>query len=181
MENHEGILLVDDDDVFRGRLAKALSDRNHEVFEAKNSSEALASLKKNKIKKVVLDLRLEKEHGLDLLPELKKIDSEVRVLILTGYGTIGTAVDAVKRGAYNYLSKPVNADAILHALSSEGEAIVIKNPETQRMPELEQVEWDYINRILTECSGNISKAAKVLGIHRRSLQRKLSKAPQSLK
>ncbi|MCO6432521.1 MAG: response regulator [Deltaproteobacteria bacterium] len=170
------ILVIDDDDVFRHRLARAFKDREIEAFEAGERAEALSQLEKFKPEAVVLDLKLGLESGLELLVQLKRIHSDIKVVVLTGYGTIATAVEALKRGAVNYLTKPTDADSVLAALADGG-----KNGATRiSTPPLEQVEWDHIHRVISDCGGNISKASKLLGMHRRSLQRKLGKAPRRI-
>jgi two-component system response regulator RegA len=113
--------------------------------------------------------------GLELVRDLKKFAPATRVLVLTGFGSIATAVEAVKLGAVNYLSKPADADDILAALE-RGEADPLETPDAPaQAPSLARAEWEHINRILADCGGNISEAARRLGIHRRSLQRKLRK------
>jgi two-component system response regulator RegA len=99
------------------------------------------------------------------------------MVVLTGYGTIATAVEAVRRGAINYLTKPLDADQILAAFEKEGEPAISSVPVDGTIPSLARVEWEHIQRILHDCEGNISLAARKLGIHRRSLQRKLAKLP----
>ncbi|RIL07566.1 MAG: two-component system response regulator, partial [Proteobacteria bacterium] len=113
------------------------------------------------------------ESGLDLLGEISAL-SKAKVVVLTGYGSIATAVEAVKLGAVNYLTKPVNADTVLAAFEKSA-------PSRVEIPDLAQVEWEHIQRVVNEYNGNISRASKVLGLHRRSLQRKLAKNPGRLK
>jgi two-component system response regulator RegA len=112
--------------------------------------------------------------GLDLIHLLKRADPETRIVVLTGYGSIATAIEAVRRGATNYLTKPADADEILSAL---GEAAAESATVPAKPMSLDQVEWEHINRVLLDCDGNISEAARILGLHRRSLQRKLAKFP----
>ena len=177
MNHTKSILVVDDDDVFRSRLARAFRDRGFNVGEASNSIEAYDYVQGTKPKLIVLDLKLQNESGLVLLKELLDLDGALRVVVLTGYGTIATAVDAVKSGAVNYLTKPVDADTVLAAFHIE-----MRNETSQiGIPHLAQVEWDHIQRVIKDCDGNITQAAKALGMHRRSLQRKLGKNPQQLK
>ncbi len=128
----------------------------------------------------VVDLRMPGRGGLELVRDLKQFDASIRVLVLTGFGSIATAVDAVRLGATNYLPKPADADDILAAFE-RGEADVLKSPAPEfEAPSLARAEWEHINRVLADCGGNISEAARRLGIHRRSLQRKLRKqAPES--
>jgi two-component system response regulator RegA len=117
--------------------------------------------------------------GLELVSDLLAINSEMEIVVLTGYGSIATAVEATRRGAVDYLTKPADADQILAAFEKSGKKSAAKNVSAgmATVPSLGRVEWEHIQRILTDCGGNISQAARVLGIHRRSLQRKLSKYP----
>lgn len=173
------ILLVDDDEIFRARLVQALEGRAYRVFSAATYDDALMIGKQEQPEFAVFDLRLSKMTGLDLLSEFLSISPQTKVLILTGYGSIATALDAVSLGAVNYLTKPADADDILRAFTRD--AVSTKaSPLTfaaSSAPSLAQAEWEHIQRILSDCKGNISQAAKVLGIPRRSLQRKLTKYP----
>ena len=131
----------------------------------------------------VLDLKLGADNGLALIPELKALRPGLRILLLTGYASIATAVEAIKRGADDYLAKPVDADAIVNAL------LAAQSPEKHHggatgdkalphaPPPLKRLEWEHIHRVLAECEGNISETARRLGLHRRTLQRKLAKHP----
>jgi two-component system response regulator RegA len=172
-ESLPSILLVDDDEVLRERLATAIRARGYEVRTAGSADEALREVAKDSPEMAVLDLKMPGGSGLDLLKELRRADPHTRVLMLTGYGSIATAVEAVREGAVGYLPKPADADEILAALAGT---------HTQKAPGLEtpslaRAEWEHIQRVLTDCGGNISEAARRLGIHRRSLQRKLHKYP----
>jgi two-component system, response regulator RegA len=172
-ETLPSILLVDDDEVLRERLATALRARGYEVRTAGSTDEALREVAKDSPEMAVLDLKMPGGSGLELLKELRRVDPHTRVLMLTGYGSIATAVEAVREGAIGYLPKPADADEILAALAGT---------HTQKVPGLEtpslaRAEWEHIQRVLTDCGGNISEAARRLGIHRRSLQRKLHKYP----
>lgn len=173
------LLIIDDDPTFARVLARALSSRGFEVLTAGNADEARALARRHHPRYCVLDLKLGDENGLRLIPELKALVPEIRVLLLTGYASIATAVEAIKRGAHDYLSKPVDADAVVRALldgdSSTGEDDVVDAPEAPLA--LRRLEWEHIQRVLTECDGNISETARRLGMHRRTLQRKLSKHP----
>src|SRR6185295_3753281 len=119
------------------------------------------------------DLRMPDVSGLDLIEQIKGIDSTITIIILTGYGSIPTAMQALKLGADHYLSKPVDVDQILAAYE-ELHAEVAERQAPLTVPSLARVEWEHIQRVLSDCSGNISQASKLLGIHRRSLQRKLA-------
>jgi two-component system response regulator RegA len=125
----------------------------------------------------VLDLKLGEESGLALIPELLEIRPELRILLLTGYASIATAVEAIKRGAWDYLAKPVDADQVVQALRGGGHADEEAAAPVFAAPPLKRLEWEHIQRVLAECDGNISEAARRLGLHRRTLQRKLSKRP----
>lgn len=124
----------------------------------------------------VVDLRMPGENGLELLKHLHALYPQMRVVILTGYGSISNAVDALRLGAVNYVAKPAGTDDILAAFE-RAESPPLTAVDTHEVPSLARAEWEHINRILSDCSGNISEAARRLGIHRRSLQRKLQKYP----
>lgn len=175
VETKETILVVDDDATFRSRLVRALGARGYTTFEAADGDRALAVAREKRPERAVLDLRMPGMSGLALIAELVKIDADMQILVLTGYGSIATAVEAVRLGAINYLSKPVDTDQILAAFDREGDAGTPAVAETA--PSLARVEYEHIQRVLSDCGGNISEAARRLGIHRRSLQRKLSKLP----
>lgn len=169
------ILVVDDDAPFRQRLVKAFAARGMEARGAGSAAEALSLARQSAPQAAILDMRMPGSSGLDLIPQLLAINSAMQILVLTGYGSIATAVEAVRRGALNYLTKPLDADQILAAFETDAAAPPPSTPETT--PTLARVEWEHIQRILTDCDGNISLAARKLGLHRRSLQRKLSKYP----
>jgi two-component system response regulator RegA len=170
------ILLVDDDEVLRERLAQAIRARGYEVKTAGNAAEALREVAIESPEMAVLDLKMPGMSGLELLRELRQLDPATRVLMLTGYGSIATAVQAVREGAVGYLPKPADADEILAALMGKDTTATKSGAET---PSLARAEWEHIQRVLTDCGNNISEAARRLGIHRRSLQRKLHKYPPS--
>ena len=172
----ERVLLIDDDEVFTRVLARALGARGFEVDVAANRADALAGARANPPDHAVLDLKLGEESGLALIPELLEIRPELRILLLTGYASIATAVEAIKRGAHDYLAKPVDADQVVQALLGEPEDAGTA-PLHVHTPPLRRLEWEHIQRVLAECDGNISEAARRLGLHRRTLQRKLSKRP----
>ena len=166
-------LVVDDDATFRTRLVRALSSRGFETSEAGDGASAVAQARRSNPQRAIVDLRMPGKSGIDLISELIELDPSMQIVVLTGYGSIATAVEAVRRGAIDYLSKPVDTEQILAVFEREpSHAAVPDSP-----PSLARVEWEHIQRILTESGGNISEAARRLGIHRRSLQRKLSKLP----
>ncbi len=173
------ILVVDDDDVFRGRLARALEDRGFDVRTAGGYDAAVAAAEEESPEQAVVDLRMPGRSGLELVMALRRIDPATRIVVLTGYGSIATALEAVRLGATHYLTKPADVDAILAGFR-RGELDADAPPTaTAEVPSLARVEWEHIHRVLADCDGNISEAARKLGIHRRSLQRKLSKYPVS--
>jgi two-component system response regulator RegA len=170
------ILLVDDSVVLRDRLAMAFRERGFRVAVAANATEALNLFSIEPTQLAVLDLRMPGKPGLALLQELKAISPSTKFLILSGFGSIATAIDAIRLGATNFLPKPADADDILNAFKKAEDNVDV--PETEGeipVPTLAQAEWEHIHRILSDCGGNISEAARRLGIHRRSLQRKLRK------
>ncbi len=172
------ILLVDDDGPLRERLAFALRKRGFLVATAANVEEAIASAIVEVPSRAIVDLRMPGASGLSLIKELRRLHRGIRILILSAYGSISTAVDAMRLGADNFLQKPASVDEIL--LAFEG-ALPRENwPNSElpfEVPTLERAEWEHITRVLAECQGNVVRAAKALGLHRRTLQRKLSKTP----
>lgn len=178
-EHPHSMLIVDDDRIFRERLAKAFAVRGYEVSQVSNHAQAIAVAKVESPEFAVVDLRMPGPSGLEVVRDLKTIDPTTRVVVLTGYGSIANAVDAMKLGATNYLTKPADADDILAAFSRGDTPPLEPTPKSYTPPSLARAEWEHIHRVLTDCGGNISQAAKRLGIHRRSLQRKLRKfAPE---
>lgn len=176
-ETHaKSILLVDDSFVLRDRLALAFEERGYRVSVASNYDDAVAVFRQNPTDLAVLDLRMPGRPGMALIPELKRIHPETKILILSGFGSIATAIDAMRLGATNFLPKPADADDILNAFARVDSGIDIPQVEEEiPVPTLAQAEWEHIHRVLADCGGNISEAARRLGIHRRSLQRKLRK------
>lgn len=181
-EQKTSILLVDDDEVYRTRLARAFVDRGYDVRTAQDYDTAVVAAQADSPELAVLDLKMPGKSGLELVKALHEIDPATKTLILTGYGSIATAIDAVRLGATYYLSKPADADDIIAAFA-RGEAPPLDPPppdsDEYRAPSLARAEWEHINRVLSDAGGNISEAARRLGIHRRSLQRKLQKYPPS--
>jgi two-component system response regulator RegA len=171
------LLIVEDDDVFRARLAKAFRERGFEVHEAKGVEDASGHARKEPPEYAIVDLRLEGASGLQVVKELQGLDPATVIVVLTGYGSIATALEAVRSGAADYLTKPADVEEVLARFERAGE----KREESERAPgatpSLARVEWEHINRVLADCGGNVSKAARLLGLHRRSLQRKLAKFP----
>jgi two-component system, response regulator RegA len=170
-------LIVDDDDVFRNRLRRAFAQRNWEAEAASNGEEALRFARERSPDLVVVDLRMPGMGGLEAIDGLRAIDSSMAIIVLTGYGSIPTAISAVKRGADHYLSKPADVDQILAAYENLRSAPNAGPEIPETVPSLARVEWEHMQRVIADCGGNISQAARLLGIHRRSLQRKLAKFP----
>lgn len=175
------LLLVDDDDVFRERLARAFRDRGFVVETHRSVDAALAGGEGESPEFAVVDLRMPGASGLELVRILHARDPATRIVVLTGYGSIATAVQAVKDGAADYLSKPLDFPRILAALlgtsDAPGPEAGPNDTDELASPSLARLEWEHIQRVLLECEGNITRAAKSLGLHRRSLQRKLDKYP----
>ncbi|MFB1011972.1 MAG: response regulator transcription factor [Thiopseudomonas sp.] len=174
-EEQPHILLVDDDETFTYVMARAMTRRGLRVSVAGSADEGLALARQDLPDYAVLDLKMDGDSGLVLLPKLLELDAEMQVVILTGYSSIATAVEAIKRGARNYLCKPADADDVLVALLSdraEVENLVPENPIS-----VDRLQWEHIQRVLGEHEGNISATARALGMHRRTLQRKLQKRP----
>jgi two-component system, response regulator RegA len=174
-EEQPHLLLVDDDETFTRVMARAMSRRGLRVSIANSADEGLALAKDDLPDYAVLDLKMEGDSGLVLLPKLLELDTEMKVLILTGYSSITTAVEAIKRGACNYLCKPADADDVLAALLSDHGDLATLVPENPMS--VDRLQWEHIQRILADHDGNISATARALGMHRRTLQRKLQKRP----
>jgi two-component system response regulator RegA len=175
----QSLLIVEDDDVLRSRLARAFLARGFEVREAADAESALRLAGEETPELAVVDLRLPGSSGLEAVRGLLELDPNTAVVVLTGYGSIATALEAVRLGAVHYLTKPANVDEILagFARGARGGDGPRESAPATVTPTLARVEWEHINRVLADCAGNVSQAARVLGLHRRSLQRKLAKFP----
>lgn len=167
------LLIVDDDEPFRVRLVRAMRDRGFDASGAADAESAMAMARTDSPELALVDLRLPGQSGLELVRELKALDPATTVVVFTGYGSIATAVEAMKLGAASYLTKPADADQIVAAFDG------VQPADEAGTPSLARVEWEHIQRVLADCQGNVSEAARRLHIHRRSLQRKLSKTPTS--
>jgi len=167
-------LIVEDDPVFSDVLATALRRRGFEVVVALTCEEATTLIAASPPELAVVDLRIGSGSGLTLIPLLTRGPRPARTVVLTGYGSIATAVEAVKLGASQYLTKPADTETIVAALMAVDTQPA---PLSARPLSVKRVEWEHIQRVLTDCEGNVSETARRLGIHRRSLQRKLQKYP----
>lgn len=170
------LLIVDDDDAFRESMELEFQDRGFAVFGARNHREALSAAAAHHPDYAVVDLRLENERGLEVVRDLVERLPGIRAVVLTGYGSIPTAVEAMKLGAHHYMTKPVDPDALVEALQSS----TAGDPQVgipDAPPSLARHEREYIEHMLAATGGNISEAARRLGLHRQSLQRKLRKYP----
>ncbi|MCW5954248.1 MAG: response regulator transcription factor, partial [Propionibacteriaceae bacterium] len=171
------LLIVDDDDTFSTVLAKAMGRRGFAVAVAENVDDALAVARRLLPTHAVVDLRMPGPSGLSLIPALKTLDPAMRVVVLTGYASIATAVEAIKLGATQYLAKPVDADQIIAAFADDRRASADPVPVRAQPLSVDRLEWEHIQKVLSENGGNVSATARALNMHRRSLQRKLGKRP----
>ena len=173
-------LLVDDDPLYLRTLQRSLSRRGIQTRTATDASQALELANEQAPAFVLLDLKLGNESGLGLIQPLRALRADMRILLVTGYASIATAVEAIKLGADDYLPKPASVPVILRALGlapEEGEAEAGPPDPPDTMTPISRLEWEHIQQALLETDGNISAAARLLGMHRRSLQRKLAKRP----
>lgn len=174
----ERFLLVDDDEIFCQVMQRALTRRGFAVDNVQSAAAAINAMYEHVYTKAIVDLKIAQNSGLELIKELKSINSEIDIIMLTGYSSISTAVEAIKLGALNYFCKPVEVDEILQAFTRE-----FRTDEGIYLPEnptsLDRLEWEHIQKTLHDNEGNISASARILGMHRRTLQRKLQKRPVS--
>lgn len=169
------LLLVDDDATFCGVLSRALTKRGYDVTVAHDVDSAVSIAEASPPEYAVVDLKMPGSSGLVLVQALKKLDMETRIVVLTGYASITTAVEAIKLGAIHYLAKPADADEIVQALDKgEGDALM---PISADPLSVNRLEWEHIQKVLADNDGNISATARALKMHRRTLQRKLMKKP----
>jgi two-component system response regulator RegA len=169
------LLVVDDDTTFARVLADAFDKRGFAVRLAHNVAEGLAAANEESPEYAVVDLKMPGPSGLELVARLKQLDENTRIVVLTGYASVATAVEAIKLGAIHYLTKPADADEVLAAFGrTAGDAAT---PVEIRPLSVARLEWEHIQKVLNECGGNISETARRLAMHRRTLQRKLAKRP----
>ncbi len=165
------LLIVEDDRPFLHRLARAMETRGFEVRKAETVAEGIREVQSNPPSHAVVDLRLEDGNGMDVVEALRSQRDDSRVIVLTGYGNIATAVSAVKLGAVDYLAKPADADDVYAALTGEGE----KAQPPENPMSADRVRWEHIQRVYELCDRNVSETARRLSMHRRTLQRILAK------
>lgn len=173
--DNPNLLLVDDDITFCNVLKPALEKRNFQVTIATNIKTAMLLAERTEPEYAVIDLRIGHDSGLEMVKKLISLDDNTQIVMLTGFASIATAVEAIKLGAIHYLTKPANADEIVNALyKNEGDASVAisDNPLS-----IKRLEWEHLQKVLMQHDGNISAAARALNMHRRTLQRKLEKKP----
>lgn len=169
------LLLVDDDETFCSVLKPALEKRNFQVSVANDIKQGIALAEKTEPEYAVIDLRIGLDSGLEMVKKLISLDGNTQIIMLTGFASIATAVEAIKLGAIHYLTKPANADEIVNALyKNEGDSSVEIN---QNPLSVKRLEWEHLQKVLMQHDGNISAAARALNMHRRTLQRKLDKRP----
>ena len=176
------MLVIDDDPVFNRVLCQALARRGYSVSGAQSAAQALSLAEQERPAMMVLDLNLAGDSGLALVAPLKRICPESCIVVLTGYASIATAVEAIKLGASQYLAKPVDVETLLAAFAagpdaSAGGSENVNTPPPSAPLSVERMEWEHIQRILLAHDGNISATARALNMHRRTLQRKLGKRP----
>ena len=169
------LLIVDDDEVFCSVLGDALSERGYQVVTAHTLDDGLRQAQTLEPEYAVVDLRIGRDSGLALAERLHAMDENTRIVILTGYASIATAVEAIKLGAVHYLAKPADADEILASLhKDQGDPSI---PLADTPLTVRRLEWEHLQKVLAECDNNVSAAARKLRMHRRTLQRKLAKRP----
>lgn len=168
-------LLVDDDDIFCQVMQRALTRRGFTADNFQSAQSAINGIKNKAYTKAIVDLKIAQDSGLVLIKELKEINPGIEIIMLTGYSSISTAVEAIKLGALNYFCKPIEVDEILQAFAKNTQTDDIYVSETPIS--LDRLEWEHIQKTLHDNDGNISACARILGMHRRTLQRKLQKRP----
>ncbi len=179
MDEMASILLVDDDEFFRDRLSRAFTRRGYLVYQAGSFDEAVPLIREHLPRQAVFDLKMPGQNGLMLVEEAIGMNAQMQIVVLTGYGSIATATDAIRLGATSYLAKPADVNEIIKAFDLEEVGGGDLDSSDLEPPSLARMEWEHIQRVLHDCDGNISTAAKKLGLHRRTLQRKLNKlAPE---
>jgi len=176
-ETVRSVLVVDDDVRFAETLARALERRGWSASVAHTIDGALAAARARAVDAAIVDLRLGDEDGLELIKPLHALGDRMRIVVLTGYASLTTAVKAIKLGADDYLAKPVTASAVLETLQRGEKPVAAARAERAEPMSPRRLEWEHIQRVLAEHAGNLSATARALKMHRRTLQRKLAKRP----
>lgn len=173
MKNYQAILIAEDDKDLAESLGKSFERRDYQVKIANSVKEALEVLKKFHPRYAVIDLKMPNQSGLELVKFLNDFDKNIKIVVLTGYASITTTIEAIKLGAFYYLAKPANVDMIISAFNGENNlnSKTIKDKQTS----IKNLEWEHIHQVLVENNFNITKASQILGMHRRTLARKLNK------
>lgn len=176
---NRSILIVDDDEVFVATLARSFERKNIQACVAVNKEQAIAAASHQIFSDITLDLNLGEQSGLQLIAALRKLQPNATLLVLTGYASIATTVQAIKLGADNYLAKPADSAAVLRALDEDATSVVSSEEDAADFQPMSvsRLEWEHIQRVLNEHDGNVSATARALNMHRRTLQRKLAKRP----
>ncbi len=182
MNEQAKLLLVEDDMPFANTLKRRMEKHGFSCWHTDNCNDALLACHRHQPDFILLDMKLNNESGLSLVTPMRKVRPNARIILLTGFASIATAVDAIKLGADDYLAKPVDTQTLLAALKNSKVADVEKEQEQQSGTlSAEQVEWQHIQQVLKYNNGNVSATARQLSMHRRTLQRKLQKRPTSVK
>ncbi len=173
------LLIVEDDLIFANTLNRRLSKHGFDCEQVDNNNDALLACRRHLPDYILLDMKLAQENTLSIITPLRKLRPDSRIILLTGFASIATAVDAIKLGADDYLSKPVDSQTLLAALNNSKATAVTIDTSSEETLSAEQVEWQHIQQVLKANQGNISATARQLSMHRRTLQRKLQKRPQA--
>lgn len=173
MKDYKAILIAEDDEALASSLGRSFERRDYEVKIAGNVKEAISFLKKFHPNYAVVDLKMSGESGLELVKHLQQFDKRMKIVMLTGYASITTTIEAIKAGACYYLAKPANVDMIISAF--EGNLDIAEKTNSSNRTSIKNIEWEHIHQTLVETNFNVSKAAQMLGMHRRTLARKLEK------
>jgi two-component system response regulator RegA len=171
MKNYKSVLIIEDDEDLATSLARSFLRRDYETEVAHNCKEMIETLKKFHPSCAVIDLKLNGESGLQCIKALHQFDAAIKIVMLTGYASITTTIEAIKLGACYYLAKPANVDAIIAAFNGES----VQEKTSAKKTSIKNIEWEYIHQALVEADFNVSEAARLLGMHRRTLARKLEK------
>jgi two-component system response regulator RegA len=173
--NEQNLLIVEDDNAFSAALRKAMENKGFTVFSCNSIQTAIQTASLCAPDYALVDLRLGNDSGLQIIPNLKELNTKIKIVVLTGYASIATAVEAIKLGATQYLTKPASSDEIYQAFFKPDGNI---EQEIEPKPmSVKRLEWEHIQKVLNGNEGNLSATARALGMHRRTLQRKLNKRP----